>query len=177
VYNKFGRWRHNLKQKWVNQLAGTEPDRRVAMAKKWFPRTCRQLKKRMRSDSDTILYDAFGIPHESQHTIGEILSWFDHNDLQYLGAFGPVTFRDTLFAFRQPEYRRFQESLEAFPLALYVGNSLERLARFIGNSDATHQEGFKRPSRFSRALIQMGWFILGFRFSIFSLAGRKPELQ
>jgi ubiquinone/menaquinone biosynthesis C-methylase UbiE len=173
VYNKFGRLRHNLKQKWVNALAGENPVKRVETAKKWFPKTCRQLKKRMRSESETILYDAFGIPHESQHSIGEILKWFSKKDLKYLGAFGPVTLRDTLYALRQPEYSKFEESLEAFPLALAVGRKLRTLAEKFEKTSLDELRKFETPSWISRTLVQCGWFILGFRFSIFSMAGRK----
>jgi 2-polyprenyl-3-methyl-5-hydroxy-6-metoxy-1,4-benzoquinol methylase len=175
VYNKFGRLRHNLKQKWINILAGDDLNRRVSYAKQWFPRTCEKLKRRMRSDSDTILYDAFGIPHESQHTIGEVLGWFDRAGLSYMGAFGPVTVRDTFFALQQAEYKRFQESLEAFPLAFYAGKLLKTFAQGARHDSPSDGYVFKRPSWFSRGIIQLGWFILGFRFSIFSLAGRKAE--
>jgi len=175
VYNRFGRLRHNLRQRWVNFLAGDDMDHRVNVAKKWFPKTCRQLKARMRSSSDTILYDAFGIPHESQHSIGEILKWFDCNGIDYMGAFGPVSIGDTLFALRQQEYKKFEESLEAYPLSVRVGRILSVLARIFGKTDTDKNRVFERPSWFSRGLTQMGWFILGFRFSIFSLAGRKIE--
>jgi hypothetical protein len=127
----------------------------------------------MRSDADTILYDAFGIPHESQHSIGEVLKWLDHGRLDYMGAFGPVTLKDTLFALRQPEYDRFQQSLEAFPLSLQVSRLLRATTGFIDDGLSTQRDAFKPPSAFSRGLTQFGWFLLGFRFSIFSLAGRK----
>ena len=127
----------------------------------------------MRSESETILYDAFGIPHESQHSIGEILNWVSKKDLKYLGAFGPVTFRDTLYALRQPEYSKFEESLEAFPLAVAVGRKLRTLAEKIEKTSLVEPRKFEKPSWFSRTLVQFGWFILGFRFSIFSIAGRK----
>jgi ubiquinone/menaquinone biosynthesis C-methylase UbiE len=175
VYNKFGRLRHNMKQSWVNWLAREDLDKRVAIAKKWFPRTCKKLQRRMRSESDTILYDAFGIPHESQHTVGEILRWFDRKGLEYIGAFGPVTIRDNLFALAQPEYEKFQDSFEAFPLSLYVGKFLKKLGGIIWNTSHENNIVFERPSWFSRGIVQMGWFVLGFRFSIFSLAGRKPQ--
>ena len=175
VYNKFGRLRHNLKQAWVNHLAGEDLNQRVTVAKKWFPRTCKQLKQRMRSESDTILYDAFGIPHESQHTVGEILGWFDRKNLKYLGAFGPVRIKDTFFAVLQPEYKRFQDSLEAFPLSLRVSKLLGKMANVVKSGALEDSIRFERPSWCSRAIIQLGWFILGFRFSIFSLAGRKPD--
>jgi len=173
VYNKFGRLRHNCKQKWINFMAGDDTGRRVALAKLWFPGTCRRLKRRMRSESDTILYDAFGIPHESQHSIGEILGWFARKRLTYTGAFGPVTIRDVLFAAGLPEFASFEPSLEAFPLSRMAGRTLRGAARLVRARNGAHP--FKPPSILSRALIQTAWFVLGFRFSIFSLAGRKEQ--
>ncbi len=127
----------------------------------------------MRSESDTIIDDAFGIPHESQHTVGEILGWFDKKELKYMGAFGPVTLNDTLFALRQPEFKRFQDSLEAFPLSYYTGKVLRKFAGKTDKRSFGQEKVFKKPFLFSRCVIQMCWFILGFRFSIFSLSGRK----
>jgi len=173
VYNRFGRLPHNMRQKWINWLAGEDQDRRVQLAKIWFPKTCRQLKARMRSDADTILYDAFGIPHESQHTIGELLRWFDKNNVEYMGAFGPATLRDNILALQQQEYKKFEESLEAFPLAQKVGGMMSYVGGLLKNPGNDKQFVFTRPSGFSRGMVQLGWFILGFRFSIFSLSGRK----
>lgn len=180
LYNKFGRFRHNLKQLVVRTIAGGDIDRRVAVARRLFPRTCRSLQKNRGDESDIILYDAFGIPHESQHSIGELLRWFDLNSIQYLGAFGPVTIRDNLFALRllqKKEFSNFKHFFDGFTLTNRTVHLfpaiLSRLAK------ERHENGFDftRPHCFSRGLVQLCWFFLGFRFSIFSLSGRKADGQ
>ena len=180
LYNRFGRLRHNAKQFVVRALAGDDIDKRVVWAKRLFPGTCRALKRNRHDDSDIIIYDAFGIPHESQHTAGELLRWFDRDGISYLGAFGPLTVRDNLRALKlmqDEEYRGFKRFFDGFPLAARAANTLPTIIdRFAG--DVSRDElSFSRPPWFSRALIQLGWSILGFRFSIFALAGRKIESQ
>lgn len=176
LYNKFGRFRHNTKQRILRTLAGDDIDRRVLWAKRLFPGTCRSLQKNRGGDPDIILYDAFGIPHESQHSIGEALQWFDHNGIQYLGAFGPVTIRDNLLALKllqQDQFQGFKRLFDGFSVA---GRAVNTLPRIVGGAvgDVPPDDlTFQRPSWFSRASVQFCWFLLGFRFSIFSLAGRK----
>jgi SAM-dependent methyltransferase len=176
VYNKFSRLPHNLKQRLVWRVAGNDPDRRVARAKRLFPRTCRALQRSRGDDSDVLLYDAFGIPHESRHSVGELLGWFDRNDIQYLGAFGPVTLRDNLLAQRRIRHHdadSFKGFFDGFRLASWAIDTLPRLTGPLASPDTPERPVFRRPSRLSRGLVQLGWMVLGFRFSIFSLSGRK----
>lgn len=176
LYNKFGRFRHNLKQRVVRAVAGDDMDRRVAVAKRLFPGTCRALKRNRGDDSDIIIYDAFGIPHESQHSIGEVLRWFDRNGVEYLGAFGPATIRDNLLALKlmqQGQYRGFKRFFEGFPLAAWAANSLPRATAALAGEPDLQRLAFRRPAWVSSGVVQACWFLLGFRFSIFALAGRK----
>jgi SAM-dependent methyltransferase len=177
VYNTFSRLPHVLKQRLVWRVAGADPDRRVAWAKRLFPRTCRALQRNRGDDSDVLLYDAFAIPHESRHSVGEVLHWFDRNDIQYLGAFGPVTLRDTFLALRlirHHEFDRFRGFFDGFPLASSVVDRLSRLAGRPPVDAWLAPRAFRRPWALSRGLVQLCWALLGFRFSIFSLSGRKP---
>ena len=77
-----------MRQFIVRMVAGEDIDNRVAWAKRLFPGTCRKLKLN-REDYDVVLYEDFGIPYESQHSVGGVLGWFDRNGIDYLGAFGP----------------------------------------------------------------------------------------
>ena len=176
LYNRFGRLGHNTKQRIVRLLAGDDVDRRVQWAKRLFPGTCRALKRNRHDESDIILYDAFGIPHESQHTAGEVLRWFDGDGIDYMGSFGPLSVRDSLTAVKlmqSSEYSGFKRFFDGFPLAAKAVNALPRIVG--GTAANTRQEAlsFSRPSPWSRALVQTCWLMLGFRFSIFSMAGRK----
>jgi len=161
-----------MKQLLVRSLAGDDIHKRVAWAQRLFPGTCRALKKN-RGESDVILFDAFGIPHESQHSIGEVLKWFDRNKIDYLGAFGPATLRDNLRAFRRKEMHGFKNYFKGFSLATGAINTLSWAVDRFAQQEADNDVSFSRPPWFSRGLVQACWFLLGFKFSIFSLAGRK----
>lgn len=177
VYNAFSRLPHNAKQRLVWRIAGDDPDRRVAWARRLFPRTCRALERNRGDGSDVLLYDAFAIPHESRHSVGEVLGWFDRNDIQYLGAFGPLTLRDNLLAqrlLRHGQFGSFTGFFDGFPLAAWAVATLPRVAGRPAAPDSLTRAVFHRPSRLSRGLVQLAWTVLGFRFSIFSLSGRKP---
>jgi 2-polyprenyl-3-methyl-5-hydroxy-6-metoxy-1,4-benzoquinol methylase len=191
LYNRFGRLRHNARQFIVKSLAGDDIDQRVTWAKRLFPGTCRGLQRNRHDESDIILYDAFGIPHESQHTAGEVLRWFDHNRIDYLGSFGPLTVRDNLTALKlmkRGEFHGFKRFFDGYPLVARAVNILPQLVGRTGegesregdsrkgDSEESIQNGltFCRPPWVSRTLVQSAWFLLGFRFSIFSMSGRKP---
>lgn len=178
LYNRFSRLPHNARQTLVRLVAGDDPDHRVAWATRLFPRTCRSLRRNRGEDSGAILYDAFAIPHESRHSIGALLRWFDANDIRYLGAFGPVTLRDNLLALRLMRHREFdgfKGYFAGFPLAAWAVRALPHLAHPAATPDGHPPHAFRRPSRLSRGVVQLAWTVLGFRFSIFSLAGRKAE--
>jgi 2-polyprenyl-3-methyl-5-hydroxy-6-metoxy-1,4-benzoquinol methylase len=182
LYNKFGRLRHNMKQLVVRAIAGGDIDRRVATARRLFPRTCRSLQKNRGDQSDIILYDAFGIPHESQHSVGELLRWFDLNSIKPLGAFGPITVRENLRALqllRGNEFRSFTQFFDGYSLATRAVQLLPKTLGRLTDQVSGNALTFTRPSWFSRGLVQFAWFILGFRFSIFSLSGRMilPQPQ
>lgn len=125
-----------------------------------------------------ILYDAFGIPHESQHTAGEVLRWFDHNDIDYKGAFGPLTIKDNLRALKlmqRGEFGGFKRFFDGYSLASRAVNTLPRLADRFTDDVSEDDLTFNRPPWWSRGIVQLAWFMLGFRFSIFAMAGRKAE--
>jgi hypothetical protein len=77
-------------------------------------------------------YDIFGFPHESLHTANEVLAWFDRTDVCYRGAFAPLRFADYLYAFSQPEYRRFRATLDGFPVMRSVADGMFGLAPRFG---------------------------------------------
>ena len=178
LYNKFGRFRHNVKQQIVRAVAGSNYDKRVVWAKRLFPRTCRSLQKNRSDEPDVIIYDAFGIPYESQHTVGELLRWFDENQIDYLGAFGPVSIRENLRALsllQNKEFSGFRSYFDGFPV---VARTVDLLPRTLGPFAGLVLDEARvprRPARLSRGFIQFCWCLMGFKFSIFSLAGRKPQ--
>lgn len=172
VYSLYSRFIHRMKQRLINHIAGDDVERRLKWGKRFFPLTARKLKLRAHDDSDAILYDQFSIPHESLHTVGEILGWFDREGLEYLGAFGPLRIRDYLYAACLPEYERLERTFDGYVLPRIASKGLKAMSRMLGYQPHDPRP-FERPSPLSRFLVQVGWFFLGLRFSCFSIAGRK----
>lgn len=173
VYNRFSRLTIREKQRLVAWLGGGDIEKRLAWGRRLFPLTARKLKLRAHDASDAVLYDQFSIPHESLHTVGEILGWYERNGLEYLGAFGPLRVRDYLYAACLPEYERIERTFDGYPLARLASRSIKGLARGLGYIPEPARP-FPRPSKVSRFLVQAGWMAMGLRFSCFSIAGRKP---
>jgi 2-polyprenyl-3-methyl-5-hydroxy-6-metoxy-1,4-benzoquinol methylase len=173
VYNRYSRFMHRLRQKLIARMAGDDVERRCRLGKRLFPRTARRIKKRAHDASDAVLYDQFSQPHESAHTVGEVLGWMDLSGLSYTGAFGPLRLRDHLYAACLPEFREFEKIFDGYPGARMAAALLRSAARLAGMR-ATEDRTLSRPGAVSRFLVQMGWFFLGLRFSCFSIAGRKP---
>ena len=172
VYHRYSRLIHSWRQKLINAIAGDDVEKRYELGKRLFPVTARKLKLRAHDASDAVLYDQFSIPHESLHTAGEILGWFDANGLEYMGAFGPLRLRDYIYAACLPEYERLETTFAGYPLARVANGALKILARMLGMRPRPPGP-FPRPSVTSRFLVQVGWFLLGLRFSCFSISGRK----
>ncbi len=174
VYSLYSRFLHRIRQRLINRIAGDDVEKRYRWGKRLFPLTARKLKLRAHDDSDAVLYDQFSIPHESLHTVGEVLGWFDKHGLDYTGAFGPLRLKDYLYAACLPEYEQIETTFEGSVLARVASRCLKSLSRLFGfRPDKAHR--FERPSALSRFVVQIGWFFLGLRFSCFSIAGRKPS--
>ncbi len=172
VYSRYSRALHNLRRAMINRIAGEDVEKRLVWGRRLFPFTARKLKLRAHDESNAILYDQFSIPHESQHSVGEILSWLDENDLDYIGAFGPLRVRDYVRAAALPEYQRFETTFAGYRLSRLASRVLKIVAR-LGSDGEDSKLEFERPSIVSRFLVQSAWLVLGLRFSCFSIAGRK----
>ena len=173
VYSRYSRLIHRQKQKLINRIAGDDIEKRYKWGKRLFPLTARKLKLRAHDASDAILYDQFSSPHESLHTVSEVLGWLDKHGLDYLGAFGPLRVRDYLYAASIPEYERLEKTFEGYLAAQMVSRGLKGMSRVLGFRPQESRK-FQRPSRLSQLMVQTGWFLFGLRFSCFSIAGRKP---
>ncbi len=173
VYSLFSRYVHLLRRRVINALAGDDIEKRFRIGKRLFPLTARKLKLRAHDASDAILYDQFSIPHESLHTVGEILGWYDASGLEYLGAYGPLRVRDYLYAASLPQYERLERTF-AGSVPARVASGVLKMASKLSGVVPDPERSFQRPSVVSRLLVQLGWFFLGLRFSCFSISGRKP---
>lgn len=172
VYSLYSRFVHRAKQRLIRWIAGDDIEKRCRWGRRLFPLTARKLKLRAHDESDAVLYDQFAIPHESLHTVNEILGWMRDNDVEYIGAYGPLRLRDYLYAATLPDFERLEATFAGYPVARFASSSLKQLARWLGYRPKP-AHSFPLPGRASRFLVQVGWFFLGLRFSCFSIAGRK----
>lgn len=176
VYSLYSRYIHRLRQRLINLLAGEDFEKRMRWGKRLFPITARKLKLQTHDESDAVLYDQFSIPHESLHTVSEVLSWVDRNGLEFVGAFGPLKISDYLYAACLPEYGEFEKTFDGSFFARTASRVIKGLSRMFRMRPHQNKK-FERPSRFESVLVQIGWFFLGIRFSCFSIAARKPNIR
>jgi len=173
LYSQYSRRILRLKQTLCKWLGGQDIDARVRWGKRLFGGTLRKLDKRYHGlNTDQIAYDIFGFPHESLHTAGEVLRWFDENNVRFKGAFAPLRVRDYLYAFAQPEYRTFRATFAGFPAMRIVSDTLAGFSARLGQIDKPIRE-FPQPGPLSRWMSQMVWIIFGLRFNCFTIAGIK----
>ena len=173
VYNAYSRRILYAKQTICKMLGGDDIHKRVWWGQKLFGRTLRKMDKRYHGlNTREIAYDTFGFPHESLHTATEILSWLDRTNVEYKGAFAPLRFQDYLYAFSQPEYAKFRQTFDGFPLMRIIADGMDKMAKSRKRADQIIRT-FPRPSWFSRILWQTMWIPFGVRFSCFTIAGIK----
>jgi ubiquinone/menaquinone biosynthesis C-methylase UbiE len=91
LYNKFNHWRHNLQKAKVTRLGGSDLQNRFQVAHRLYGT---KPIDQMSPAEIAGFYDQYCHPHKSDHTIGEMLSWFDKQGLQYWGAYPPVRVGD-----------------------------------------------------------------------------------
>ena len=172
LYSHYSRRILRTKQQICKLLGGGDIDARVRWGNRLFGGTLRKLDKRYHGlNTEQIGYDIFGFPHESLHTAGEVIRWFDENNITFKGAFAPLRVRDYLYAFAQPEYRTFRATFDGFPVMRMVADTLEKLARSGGDGEIV--KNFPRPGPLSRAMSQAAWILFGLRFNCFTIAGTK----
>jgi SAM-dependent methyltransferase len=171
LYSKYSRRVLRMKQTVCRWLGGDDIDARVQWGERLFAGTLRKLDKRYHGlNTKQIAYDVFGFPHESLHSAGEVLRWFDQHNVRFKGAFAPLRLRDYLYAFAMPEYRPFRATLDGFPVMRSVSDILAGLAPRLGPSHTELRE-FPRPGPMSRSLSQLAWVVFGLRFNCFTIAG------
>ena len=173
LYSQYSRRLLRFKQTICKWLGRNDIDARVRWGNRLFSGTLRKLDARYHGlNTEQIGYDIFGFPHESLHTAGQVLRWFDESNVRFKGAFAPLRVRDYLYAFAQPEYRRFRATLAGFPAMRAVSDILEKAsANAHGHGDVMRV--FPRPGPLSRAMSQSAWILFGLRFNCFTIAGIK----
>ncbi len=175
LYSSFSRLRLRWKQALCRVLGGDDIDRRARIGRRLFFNTMRKMNKRYHETNyELISYDIFGFPHESLHSGGEVLRWFDDCGVDYIGSFAPLRMRDYLYAFALPEYRQFRATFAGYPIVRAIGDGMSGVATTVfGAPPRDEVRRFPRPGPVSRMMSQVLWFGIGDRINCFTLAGRK----
>lgn len=91
VYNKWNHLRHNLQKDRVSRLGGDDVDKRFEVAHRLYGT---KPVADMTPHEIAGFYDQYCHPHKSDHTVGELLDWFDTSGLEYWGSYPPLGVRD-----------------------------------------------------------------------------------
>ena len=81
LYNRYGRLGHRAVRTWIGIRAGEDFERRMEYVEKAI------YGRKMRSVHEVAyVADKYVHPHESYHTVGEVMGWFEKNDFSFIGA-------------------------------------------------------------------------------------------
>ncbi len=81
LYNKYGRFAHRLTRAWITLNAGDDIEKRMSYVERAIYR------RKLRSVHEiSYVADKYVNPHESYHSVGEVLRWFEKNDIEFIGA-------------------------------------------------------------------------------------------
>ncbi|MCZ7356586.1 MAG: methyltransferase domain-containing protein [Candidatus Methanoperedens sp.] len=81
LYNLYGRLGHRTVRMWVGLRAGEDLGRRMDYVERAiYGRKLRSLHE------VAYVADKYVHPHESYHTVGEVLGWFEKKDISFIGA-------------------------------------------------------------------------------------------
>ncbi len=81
LYNRYGRLGHRAARIWVGLRAGNDIERRMNFVENSIYR------RKLRSvHEQAYVADKYVHPHESYHTVGEVLGWFERDGFTYLGS-------------------------------------------------------------------------------------------
>jgi 2-polyprenyl-3-methyl-5-hydroxy-6-metoxy-1,4-benzoquinol methylase len=161
LYSCSGFLLREARRRVANYLGGEDLQRRVLWGSRLFPFTARRFIRGQRNDAQAALYDYFAIPHETLHSVGEVLGWFDRLGLQYIGTFAPARLEDYPAMFLHEHYPSVEPGFQS------------RFGQFIRAFSKSAQLRSKRPGALSRLLVQTIWFLCG--IGVFSIAARKSR--
>jgi 2-polyprenyl-3-methyl-5-hydroxy-6-metoxy-1,4-benzoquinol methylase len=162
LYTSSGFLLREARRQLAKAIGGEDLRRRVLWGRRLFPLTTRRLIRGERNDPHSALYDYFGIPHETLHSIGQVLGWFDRLGLEYTGTFPPARIGDYPAMFAHQHYSSVETEFQS---------RLGEASRLFTKSATLTPE---RPGALSRALVQSMWFCG--RIGVFSIAARKPDV-
>ncbi len=81
LYNRYGRFAHRVRRMWITLNAGHDVERRMSFIEKTIYR-----RKLRNTHEKAYAADKYANPYESYHSVGEIMEWFNRNDIEYIGC-------------------------------------------------------------------------------------------
>jgi 2-polyprenyl-3-methyl-5-hydroxy-6-metoxy-1,4-benzoquinol methylase len=158
LYNSFADWLYHLERALVQVLAGDDTDRRVQVSKRLFSFRERWLAKREGTDLETRLYDKYGHPQATAHSIGEVLGWFRENQVGFHGIYPPLDLKSLLsIAARKDASGEYHVPALLKPVAAVS----DVLGKFVGSAEPSAP--FPYPPLAMRFLLQSALFVAGFQ--------------
>lgn len=145
VYNRYADWRHNMQKNKVSRIAGDDFEERFEVAHRLYGT---KPIDEMSPEEIAVFYDQFCHPHKSDHTIGEVLSWFKQLNLKYSGSYPPLRFAD---AIRCVRYRA--DLLDEYPIQRKGLHKVMGLARKIP-FDPKGKSQYRKPGSLHKFLWQ-----------------------
>lgn len=161
LYNSVSFLPRELRRRIARTMGKGRPDQSALWGRRLFPWTTRRLHEGERIDREAAHYDYFGIPHQSRHSVGEVLGWLRRCGLEYCGAFPPLLLGDYPAMFAHQD----AESIEARYRPSWI--------RFVGPLASGREVRRRLPGFFSRAATQSLWLAAG--IPVFCVCGRKPR--
>ncbi|HKZ02149.1 MAG TPA: methyltransferase domain-containing protein [Pyrinomonadaceae bacterium] len=161
LYHRYGRALHGLRRAVVDLLERDDIDRRARLGGLLFGRSMRKLAEAEQVPYEGLLYDQFGHPCETRHSVGQALAWFKQAGIQYLGTWPPVEWSQLGKGLRFSYYfaRRYQ--LWLFRLLLKLFPEPDQAPR-------------QPPGFVNRSTMQALWALD--QLQLFAISGRKASL-
>ncbi|MDP2767337.1 MAG: methyltransferase domain-containing protein [Candidatus Methanoperedens sp.] len=81
LYNRYGRLAHRARRMWIRLNAGGDIERRMSFVERRV-----YGRKFKNTHEQAYAADKYVNPYESYHSVGEVLDWFNKNDITYIGS-------------------------------------------------------------------------------------------
>ncbi|VVB92095.1 Ubiquinone biosynthesis O-methyltransferase [uncultured archaeon] len=81
LYNRYGRFIHRVRRKWIRLNAGEDIQKRMS-----FVESSIYGGKFKNKHEQAYVADKYANPYESYHSVGEVIGWFNKNNIRYIGS-------------------------------------------------------------------------------------------
>jgi 2-polyprenyl-3-methyl-5-hydroxy-6-metoxy-1,4-benzoquinol methylase len=81
LYNRYGRFIHRARRLWIKLKAGNNIQKRMS-----FVETSIYRRKFKNTHEQAYAADKYANPHESYHSVGEVIDWFNKSEVTYIGS-------------------------------------------------------------------------------------------